>query len=36
VRWPGPDVGAHTTEILEEFLGLSAERSAELSKQGVV
>ena len=36
VRWPGPDVGAHSTEILEGLLGLSAEQVAELSKEGVV
>lgn len=35
-RWPGPELGAHTDEVLTEVLGLSAEDIAELRKNGDV
>ncbi len=36
VRWAGPDLGEHTTEILSELLGKSAETLSELSAKGVI
>ena len=35
VRWPGPDLGQHTDEVLAE-VGLSAEDVAGLRAKGVV
>ncbi|API58696.1 carnitine dehydratase [Tardibacter chloracetimidivorans] len=36
VRWTGPDIGAHSAEILKEFLDLPESRIADLKAQGVV
>ncbi|WGD29659.1 CaiB/BaiF CoA-transferase family protein [Ancylobacter sp. WKF20] len=36
IRWPGPDLGAHTREVLQHLVGLSPESIAELEQQGVV
>ena len=36
VRWPGPELGAHTAEVLGERLGISAERLSGLRAAGVV
>ena len=36
VRWPGPELGAHTAEVLGARLGLSAERLSALKAAGVV
>src|SRR5581483_907755 len=36
VRWPGPELGAHTAAILGDGLGLSAERLAELRQAGTI
>ena len=33
---PGPELGAHTDEVLEQLLGVDAERRAALRKQGVI
>lgn len=35
VRWPGPDIGAHTDEVLGD-LGYAPERIAELKRDGIV
>lgn len=35
IRWPGPELGAHTDEVLAE-LGLDADRLAQLRADGVV
>ncbi len=36
VRWPGPELGAHTEDVLREVAGLSAETLAGLRARGVV
>ena len=36
VRWPGPDLGAHTEAVLTEKLGYSAERLDSLRATGVI
>ncbi|MDP3490446.1 MAG: CoA transferase, partial [Phenylobacterium sp.] len=36
VRWPGPDLGAHTEEVLREVAGLSADAVADLRARGVI
>ncbi|MDZ4053908.1 MAG: CoA transferase, partial [Phenylobacterium sp.] len=36
VRWPGPDLGAHTDEVLKDVAGLSVEAIAGLRSRGVV
>jgi crotonobetainyl-CoA:carnitine CoA-transferase CaiB-like acyl-CoA transferase len=33
---PAPRLGEHTDEVLQQLLGLPAERVAELRRQGVV
>jgi crotonobetainyl-CoA:carnitine CoA-transferase CaiB-like acyl-CoA transferase len=34
--WPGPDIGAHNTEVLGDLLGMSAEEIAALADKGVI
>ncbi|HMP63916.1 MAG TPA: CaiB/BaiF CoA-transferase family protein, partial [Phenylobacterium sp.] len=36
VRWPGPDLGAHTHEVLSGLLGLSQDQISGLRAKGVV
>ncbi|MFT4934668.1 MAG: formyl-CoA transferase [Pseudoalteromonas distincta] len=36
VRWPGPELGAHTEEVLQAVAGLSAEAISGLRARGVV
>jgi formyl-CoA transferase len=36
VRWPGPALGQHTDEVLEERAGCTPERLAELRAKGVI
>lgn len=36
VDWAGPELGQHSTEILEGLLGLSPERVAELRERGII
>lgn len=36
IRWTGPDVGAHTDEVLSELLGLDAGEIERLKKDGVI
>ena len=36
VRWPGPDLGAHTDEVLKDVAGLSDAALADLRARGVV
>jgi formyl-CoA transferase len=36
VRWPGPELGAHTVEVLQAVAGLSAEAISGLRARGVV
>jgi formyl-CoA transferase len=36
VRWPGPDLGAHTEEVLQTVAGLSAEAISGLRARGVI
>jgi formyl-CoA transferase len=36
VRWPGPELGEHTAIVLDEKLGIGAERLAALKTAGVV
>ena len=36
VRWPGPDLGEHTSDVLTRVLGLSADDVAGLKARGVV
>ncbi|KAF7361527.1 Succinyl-CoA--D-citramalate CoA-transferase [Mycena sanguinolenta] len=35
-RWAGPDLGAHTDEVLMDELGLSAQEIARLREEGVI
>ncbi|KAG2121248.1 CoA-transferase family III domain-containing protein [Suillus clintonianus] len=35
-RWAGPDLGAHTEEVLGELLGLSVESITRLREEGVI
>jgi len=35
-RWPGPELGVHTDEVLSDILGLDPTAIAELRKNGVV
>ena len=36
IRWVGPELGEHNEEIYTGMLGISAERMADLSRQGVI
>ncbi|WP_028793236.1 CaiB/BaiF CoA transferase family protein [Thalassobaculum salexigens] len=36
VRWAGPDVGAHTDEVLAELLGMAPDEIDALKKEGVL
>lgn len=36
VRWPGPDIGAHTAEVLSNMLGMSMTEINSLRKEGVI
>lgn len=36
VRWPGPELGQHTAEVLAERAGVSAARLAKLKSAGVI
>jgi len=36
VRWTGPKVGQHTSEVLQELLGLSGEQIEALRRDGVI
>lgn len=36
VRWPGPELGQHTDEVLTGLLGLSAAQVSQLREKGVV
>ena len=36
VRWPGPALGAHTDEVMSEFLGLQAAEIEALRREGVI
>ncbi|MDP2215438.1 CaiB/BaiF CoA-transferase family protein [Phenylobacterium sp.] len=36
VRWPGPELGAHTDEVLQDLAGLSTNALAELRARGVI
>ncbi len=36
VRWPGPELGQHTDEVLTEVLALTPERIVELREKGVI
>jgi crotonobetainyl-CoA:carnitine CoA-transferase CaiB-like acyl-CoA transferase len=36
VRWPGPDIGAHTDEVLSEVLGLPPGEIASLRRAGTI
>lgn len=36
IRWAGPDIGAHTDEVLEGLLGIAASEIATLRAEGVV
>ena len=36
VRWPGPDLGAHTEAVLGEVLGLDEPALAALKSKGVI
>ncbi|WP_420562897.1 CaiB/BaiF CoA transferase family protein [Thalassobaculum sp.] len=36
VRWPGPEVGAHTDEVLSELLGMAPDEIEALKKEGVL
>ena len=34
-RWLGPELGAHTEEVLESWLGLDAQSRAALARDGI-
>lgn len=36
ISWPGPDVGAHTTEVLGDILNLSEQEIKTLQKEGAI
>jgi crotonobetainyl-CoA:carnitine CoA-transferase CaiB-like acyl-CoA transferase len=36
IRWLGPSLGAHTDEVLQELLDLTAEEIGTLRTQGVI
>lgn len=36
LRWPGPEIGEHTEEVLRELAGMSPERIEELREEGVI
>ncbi len=36
VRWPGPELGAHTEDVLQAVLGIAADEAARLRGRGVV
>jgi formyl-CoA transferase/succinyl-CoA--D-citramalate CoA-transferase len=36
IRWLGPELGSHTTEVLDERLGLDAETVEALRSRGVI
>jgi crotonobetainyl-CoA:carnitine CoA-transferase CaiB-like acyl-CoA transferase len=36
VRWPGPEIGEHTEEVLTELLGMTSDEISELRGEGVV
>ena len=36
VRWPGPSIGAHTMEVLQELLAMSSSEVEALREQGVL
>lgn len=36
IRWAGPAIGQHTDEVLQEFMGLSTDRIAELRQEGTI
>ncbi|MEQ8486958.1 MAG: CaiB/BaiF CoA-transferase family protein [Pseudomonadales bacterium] len=36
VRWPGPELGAHTREVLGDVLGLDGEALDDLQRRGIV
>ncbi len=36
VRWPGPAIGAHNTDIYEGLLGMAHDEVEELTRQGVI
>ncbi len=35
-RWPGPSLGSHNDEVLQDMLGLSAEQMAALGEQNII
>jgi crotonobetainyl-CoA:carnitine CoA-transferase CaiB-like acyl-CoA transferase len=35
-RWPGPSLGSHNDEVLQDMLGLSAEQMAALGEQKII
>lgn len=35
-RWPGPSLGSHNDEVLQDMLGLSAEQIAALGEQNII
>ena len=36
IRWPGPPIGAHTREVLSEFLNMSAAQIEALRNEKVL
>ena len=36
VRWPGPELGAHTEDVLQAVLGIDADEAGRLRGRGVV
>lgn len=36
IRWPGPDLGAHSAEVLQEMLSISNDEIAALRREGVI
>jgi len=35
-RWPGPELGSHTSDVLGDILGVSTAQLAQLAKDGVI
>jgi crotonobetainyl-CoA:carnitine CoA-transferase CaiB-like acyl-CoA transferase len=35
-EWPGPEVSAHTQEVLSSLLGMTSEEIARLQREGVI